>query len=124
MTSDTQDPNEIAEELLETIDGDELVLYLDDGTELPVSVRRPLHLPSSVDDDVDGGSLRYAVEADEEAVERFDLPDREGLIAAEEVGDGSWTRSRVEFRELEDSDDDTKEFGDVTVARDIEAVEA
>ena len=124
MTSDTQDPDEIAEELLDKIDGDELVLHLDDGTELPVSVRRPLHLPSSVDDDVAGGSLRYAVEADEEAVDQLDLPDREGLIAAEEVDGGSWTRSRVEFREVEASDDDTKEFGDVTMAREIEAVEA
>ena len=124
MTENTQDPNEIAAELLDTIDGDDVVLYLDDGTELPVSVRRPLHLPSSVDDDVEGGSLRYSVEADEDALERLDLPDREGLIAAEEVEDGSWTRSRVEFREVTESDDDQKEFGDVAMSREVEAVEA
>ena len=123
MTPDSQDPDEIAEELLDKQDGEEVVLHLDDGTELPVSVRRPLHLPSSVDDDVDGGSLRYAVEADDDAVNRLDLPDPEGLVAAEEVDGDSWNRSRVEFREVEQSDDDTKEFGAVAMAREIEAVD-
>lgn len=125
MTHDSQDPNEIAEELLDKIDGDELVLYLDDDTELPVSIRRPLHLPKSVNENVEGGSLRYAVEANEEAIEQFDLPDREGMIAGEEVDDGSWNRSRVEFREVvSDDGDDAKEFGELTWSRDIKAVDA
>ncbi|RKD85915.1 hypothetical protein [Halopiger aswanensis] len=123
MTSNSQDPDKIAEVLLDKQDGEKIVLHLDDGTELPVSIRRPLHLPSSVDDDVDGGSLRYAVEADDDAVNRLDLPDPEGLVAAEEVAGGSWNRSRVEFREIEHSEDDTKEFGAVAMAREIEAVD-
>lgn len=126
MIVESQDPNEIAAELRDTVDGDDLVLHLEDDTEVQVSVRRPLYLPSSVHDEVDGGSLRYTIEADEQAVERLDLPGREGLIAAEEVEDGSWNRSRVEFHEVvsePDDEDDDREFGDLAMSREIKAID-
>lgn len=126
MTAETQDPNEITEELLDKIDGDEIALYLDDDTELSVSIRRPLYLPSSVNEEVEGGSLRYSVEADDETIEQFDLPSKEGLIAAEEIDDGSWNRSRIEFRdamtETNDDGDEYIEFGDLAMSREIKAV--
>lgn len=123
MTPERQDPNEIADELLEKIDDDDLVLYLDDDTALPVSIRRPLHLPSSVHEGVEGGSLRYAVEARADAADRLNLPAREGLIAAEEVEEGTWNRSRIEFHEAT-GDDDAEAFGDLALSREIRAVDA
>lgn len=118
MTAEKQSPDEIADRLLERTDDDELVLHLEDGTELPVSIRRPLYLPSSVQEGVEGGSVRYSVLADEEAVERLELPAREGVIAAEELEADSWTRSRVEFHERVDDD----EFGDLERSEELRAV--
>lgn len=124
-TVNTQPPNEIAEQLLEKQTGDELVLHVDEGTELSASVVRPLHLPSSVQDGVDGASLRYAVEADEQAAEELGLSGREGVIAAEEVESGSWNRSRVQFYEVvsDDGGDDRDEFGDLEQSLEIVAID-
>lgn len=124
MMTDTQQPNEITEELLDAIDGDRLTIFLEDGTELSVSVRRPLHLPHSVDESFEGGSLRYSVEATDETVDELDLPAREGLIAAEEIERGSWSRSRIEFREVvSETDEDVEKFGDAVLSNEIAAVE-
>lgn len=118
MTVEKQSPDEIVDRLLRKTDDDELVVYLDDETELPVSIRRPLHLPSSVQEGVEGGSVRYSVLADEDAVEQLDLPAREGVIAAEELEAGSWSRSRLEFHEQFDED----EFGELERSEDVLAV--
>ncbi|WP_306057095.1 hypothetical protein [Natronococcus wangiae] len=126
MTVEKQDPNEIAEQLLKKTDGDEVVLYVDDETELSASIIRPLHLPRSANDDVEGGSLRYAVAASERTVDRFDLPGREGVIAAEEIEAGSWNRSRIEFYDVvagEDDGNEPTEFGDLERSHDLVAVD-
>jgi hypothetical protein len=118
MTIDKQNPDEIADRLLRKTDDDEIVLHLEDETEVPVSIRRPLHLPSSVQGGVEGGSLRYSVLADEDAVERLELPGREGVVAAEELEAGSWNRSRLEFHEQFDED----EFGELERSDELRAV--
>ncbi|WP_293033631.1 hypothetical protein [Natronococcus sp.] len=118
MTVDRQSPDEIVDHLLRRTDDDELVLYLDEETELPVSIRRPLHLPSSVQGGVEGGSIRYSVLADDQAVEELELPAREGVIAAEELEPDSWTRSRIEFHDQHAED----EFGDLERSDEVVAV--
>lgn len=118
MTVDRQSPDEIVDRLLRKTDDDELVLYLDGETELPVSIRRPLHLPSSVQKGVEGGSIRYSVLANDETVEELELPAREGVIAAEELEPGSWTRSRLEFHDQHAED----EFGDLERSDEVVAV--
>lgn len=127
----TQTPDEIAAQLLERTAGDEVVLQVSgpetgDGSTIRASIRRPLHLPSSVDEGVDGGSLRFAIEADEETIDRFGLPQCEGVIAAEEVEPGSWNRSRVQFFEVVDEGDadEPAAFGDQVLSEEVAAVDA
>ncbi|ARS88347.1 hypothetical protein [Natrarchaeobaculum aegyptiacum] len=128
----TQTPDEIAAQLLERTAGDEVVLKLSgpettaDESTIRASIRRPLHLPSSVDEGVDGGSLRFAIEAGAETIERLELPECEGVIAAEEIDHGSWNRSRVQFYEVADAgdQDEPTEFGEQVLSETIAAIDA
>lgn len=127
VTVAEQPPNEIAEHLLDADDGEEIALRVDGGMELVVSVTRSLHLRRSVRDGVDGGSLRYAVEANDGVAERLDLPSPAGLIAAQEVETGSWNRSRIGFYELvtrtDDDGDEFRDYGEQVRSYEITAVD-
>lgn len=112
-TDGEQTANDVTQQLLDTKDGDEISLRLADETEIRVSVVRALSLPDSVQESIEGGSLRHAVRTTERAVKRLDLPSREGLISAEEPETGSWNRPRLGFYDLvTKTDDDGNEHDD------------
>lgn len=112
-TTEEQTTNDPMDHLLDRDDGEEISLLLDDGAEIRVSVVRSLHLPDSVRDGVEGGSLRHTVQATEQAAERLDLPSREGLISAEEPESGSWNRPHIGFYDLvTKTDDDGNAYDD------------
>lgn len=110
-TTEEQTTNNLTDHLLDP--DEEISLRLDDGAEIRVSIVRSLHLPDSVRDGIDGGSLRHTVRTTEQAAEHLDLPSREGLISAEEPDVGSWNRPRIGFYDLvTKTDDDGNAYDD------------
>lgn len=105
-TDGEQTANHVAQHLLDVEDGDEVSLVLTDDTEIDVSVVRSLYLPDSVQDNTEGGSLRYAVRTTDRAANRLDLPSQEGLISTEEPEIGSWNCPRLRFYDLVTKIDD------------------
>ncbi len=99
MINNSQTPDAITNCLLQRDHGDEVILCLDEDTEIPVSIVRSLYLPDSVRDGVAGGSLRYPVRTTDRTVERLGLPSPEGLISAEQPH-GSWNRPRLGVYDL------------------------
>lgn len=124
--TDEQTANDLAGRLRDSETDDELTLRLDDSTELGVSIVRSLFLPSSVREDVAGGSLRHAVRTDEETAERLGLPSRGGLIAAEELERDAWNRPQISFynlvRKTDDEGEEFDDYGDVGRTDEIAAV--